>query len=299
MNNKNITITVVIPAYQSGPYLVELVEALLVQTFQPLEIIVSHSDSHNPTKLLACYAPLVKVIHSEAKLYAGAARNRGGVQAKGDWIAFFDEDVIPSKDCLEQFVSSTKKYPQRVLFAGSYDYATSGGYWGKSLWYIELGSQHFYLNEKEVATMGGGNNFVRKFAFDAVEGFNEGMLIGEDANFQLKIKEKFNALIFSPKAVGLHHNVGGFKYFIKHLIPLGKGAAAVRKRLNADNLVLVKYPLLALFLPFARIGLLLKRSMVIRNPRKLQLFLLLPGIFLGLIVWSSAFMKEAFKKNGK
>jgi GT2 family glycosyltransferase len=299
MNNKNITITVVIPAYQSGPYLVELVEALLAQTFQPLEIIVSHSDSHDPTKILACYAPLVKVIHSEAQLYAGAARNRGGVQAKGDWIAFFDEDVIPSKDCLEQFVNSTIKYPRSVLFAGAVGFATSGGYWGMSLWFIEFGSQHPYLKEKQAQTMAGCINFINADAFLAIGGYPEGIRIGEDSCLQLKIAEQFSPLIFIPSAIGNHHNISGFKYFISHLPPLGRGAAAIRKQFDTEHSKLIKYPILASLLPFARIGLLLKRSMIYKNPRKLQLCFLLPGIFLGLLVWSSAFMKEAFNQYEK
>ena len=293
MRESEIKVSVIIPAYERCEHLIELIQALLKQTRPPHEIIVSHTSFHDPSKMLECFSSNVKIIHQDLPLFAGAARNKGAAAATGNWFAFFDEDVIPAPDCLERYIEALERYPERVLFAGSIDMATTGGYWGKCLWYIEFGSQHSYLKEYGANTMAGCNNFVMAKAFRAVGGYPDTIKIGEDAIFHLKVRKRFKSIMFIPSARVRHFNVSGFRYYVAHLGPLGRGAALVRSTFDTGERVLVKYPFLSFFLPFARSLLLLKRSFRKSNKGKWQLIVLLPGIFLGLCIWADSFFVQA------
>jgi glycosyltransferase involved in cell wall biosynthesis len=295
----NHRISVIIPAFCQGNYLVELVEALLGQTLCPEEIIVCHSSTHNPVDLLSSYKPLVRVLHHDEPLFAGAARNIGAAHATGDWLLFIDEDVIPRSDCLEKILKATERHPDCAVFAGSVGYATTGGYWGLCLWYMEFGNQHPYLHEDLVPIRAGCINMISAEAFHTVQGYPDLEPAGEDLIIQLKIKDQYDDLAFIPSAIACHHNVPGFSYFLTHLKPLGVAAARVRYEYELGVNFLYRYPLLCLFLPFARVALLVKNGFSRNNKKRWILPVLLPGIFLGFCIWSYNFYTEAVNLESK
>ncbi len=53
MSREQDTISVIIPAYNECPGLVAGVDLILAQTVKPLEIIIVHSGSHDPSRALA------------------------------------------------------------------------------------------------------------------------------------------------------------------------------------------------------------------------------------------------------
>lgn len=98
------TISVIIPAYNLGHYLKELLDCLERQTLKPLEIIVINDGSTDNTqevidsfKSVTCYKTENHGVSS--------ARNLGLSKAKGDYIAFLDGDDLIADTYLEKLVS--------------------------------------------------------------------------------------------------------------------------------------------------------------------------------------------------
>lgn len=85
------TVSVVIPAYNPGAYLVEAVRSAVDQDPAPLEVLVVDDGSTEPLALPE--HPLVRVIR-QPQGGVSAARNRGIREARGDLIAFLDADDI-------------------------------------------------------------------------------------------------------------------------------------------------------------------------------------------------------------
>jgi len=88
-------ISVIVPAYNTAPWLVRCLDSLLAQTHENLEVVVVNDGSQDNTKeILDAYAadhPKVKVIHKENGGVT-SARLRGVAEATGDWVAFMDGD---------------------------------------------------------------------------------------------------------------------------------------------------------------------------------------------------------------
>ncbi len=86
------TVSVVIPCYNSAPFLRETLDSVMKQTRPVLEVIVVDDGSTDDSGAIAAsYGPPVRVIHQENQ-GESVARNRGMDEARGDWIALLDAD---------------------------------------------------------------------------------------------------------------------------------------------------------------------------------------------------------------
>lgn len=100
INEQNIMVSVVIPSYSRNLTLERAIESVLAQTYQNIEIIVvddNPSDSEwraSTEKIMKKYAnePKIVYIQNEKNLGGSGARNEGIKMAKGEYIAFLDDD---------------------------------------------------------------------------------------------------------------------------------------------------------------------------------------------------------------
>ncbi len=99
-----MTVSVVIPSYNSARTIRDCLRAVLDQT-QPAEevIVVDSSDDETPEIIRGQFAQ-VKLIHLPEKTLPGGARNIGVEQAEGEVIAFTDADCEPTPAWLEHLV---------------------------------------------------------------------------------------------------------------------------------------------------------------------------------------------------
>lgn len=100
-----MSLSIVIPAKNEQTYLPLLFASIRGQTYQPLEIIVADAKSSDKTCKIA-KAGGATIIEGGMP---GPGRNRGAEVAKGDYIYFFDADVLlphPKflEDCLKEMM---------------------------------------------------------------------------------------------------------------------------------------------------------------------------------------------------
>ena len=90
--NRGMRISVIIPTYNSGPWVEEAVASVRAQTRQAGEIIVVDDGSSDDTKERLNGQPIAMIFQSNAG--PAAARNAGVRAATGDAIAFLDADDV-------------------------------------------------------------------------------------------------------------------------------------------------------------------------------------------------------------
>ncbi len=87
-----MSISVVIPAYNTAKYIGRALDSVLAQTHKPDEIIVVDDGSTDDTAgIVETYSSQVRLIRRE-NAGASVARNTGINAAKSEWIAFLDGD---------------------------------------------------------------------------------------------------------------------------------------------------------------------------------------------------------------
>jgi glycosyltransferase involved in cell wall biosynthesis len=94
-------IAVIIPAYNSAPYLGEALESVAWQTLQPSEVVVVDDGSTDCTGQIAASFDGVRVVRQENG-GPSAARNTGVAETAAPIIAFLDADDIWLPDKLER-----------------------------------------------------------------------------------------------------------------------------------------------------------------------------------------------------
>jgi len=115
MKKINITVSVIIPAYNAAQFIDEALESALKQTFQEFEIIVIDDGSKDRTKeIVQCY---IQKFPDKIKYFyqqnggVGKARNNGIREAQGEYIAFLDADDQWFPEKLELQMTYFEKNP--------------------------------------------------------------------------------------------------------------------------------------------------------------------------------------------
>ena len=88
-------VSVIIPVYNSGPYLSRCIDSVLEQSFSDFELLlIDDGSTDGSDKLCDAYAEKDCRIHVFHKKNGGAssARNVGLDNAKGEWVTFIDSD---------------------------------------------------------------------------------------------------------------------------------------------------------------------------------------------------------------
>src|SRR5262245_35487698 len=132
-------ITAVIPTYNRAAVLKRAIESVLNQTCRPQQVIVVDDGSKDDTeRVCAEYRSCVEYIR-QPNAGASAARNRGIIAARNDWIAFLDSDDYWTPQHLERMLSAIRetKSASALYFADLELPAPDGG---GTLWQL-LGFQ--------------------------------------------------------------------------------------------------------------------------------------------------------------
>ena len=115
-----MTISIIIPCYNSEKYLADCLNSVLAQSFGDFEAILIDDGSGDDTLRIACeYAQKDARIRVYAKENGGvaAARNLGLAHAVGEWITFVDSDDLLPEDALETLLSGAKDGVDMVVCA--------------------------------------------------------------------------------------------------------------------------------------------------------------------------------------
>jgi glycosyltransferase involved in cell wall biosynthesis len=103
----DVTISVVIPAYNAAPFLPRCLASVFDQTLQPQEVIVVDDGSTDDTAVLAERLGAKVIRRSNGGL--SAARNTGIEGATGEWIALLDADDLWSPEKLRLQAERVRK----------------------------------------------------------------------------------------------------------------------------------------------------------------------------------------------
>lgn len=202
------TVTVVVPVYNGAMTIAACLESLAAQTYPAnrYEIVVVENGSDDDTAAVVARYP-VRLFHNEVRGPA-AARNRGIQESQSELIAFTDADCIVSPDWLEELVKPFLDPAVGAVGGDIQPYRHKGRTHVElfsdeySPWATYLSGEHEFL--PQIYTP---NAAYRRTLLNAVQGFNEQMLTGEDVEISWRIQMATNTkFAYTAQAVVYHHH---------------------------------------------------------------------------------------------
>jgi len=212
-NKNQICISVVIPTYNSGPFIARAIDSVLNQTLAPCEIIVVDDGSTDNTAQVVKKYDNVKYIHQQ-NAGASVARNTGIEAATGNWIAFLDADDEWMANNLELQTELLKRNPQLVWTFANYmsclcDENRKGPRMEPSKAKNLLGDKDFFDNYLEAfnqkchgctITM-----LVKKDVLIECGMFLVGQKVANDQDMWFRIAYKHPQIGYTPEPLAVYH----------------------------------------------------------------------------------------------
>lgn len=187
MNNQGPLVSVIIPTYNEATYVGRLLDALCVQAYKPIEVIVSDAESKDEIRqVVESYKDKlsIQLVTSPPK-GPGAGRNEGAKNAQGEWLLFLDADVdLDDANFITTLVmGATNKQWQTASAKTVVCDATI---------FERFGTRVNYLYTKMLAhtkhpVAAGWCILTKRKLFEDNHGFNEKIQFGEDYDYVSRV----------------------------------------------------------------------------------------------------------------
>jgi glycosyltransferase involved in cell wall biosynthesis len=183
-------VSVIIPAYNTAPFIAETLNSVFGQAFQDFEVIVINDGSPDTAELevaLQPYLNRIRYIQQENRGLPGA-RNAGIRLARGELLAFVDSDDLWMPDYLSSQVEFLDTHPR--VYASISD-ALLFGSGGDVVWKMLKQGASPVLGFEEMLKRKGGQlpsaMVARRQRVVDIGLFDERIRIGEDVEFCVRL----------------------------------------------------------------------------------------------------------------
>jgi glycosyltransferase involved in cell wall biosynthesis len=246
-------ISVVICAYTQDRWeqLCAAIGSVRAQSMPSRDIIVV--IDHNPALLqrLADVVSDVRLLENSAAKGLSGARNTGTAAAKGDIIAYLDDDAVAHPDWLKYF-NDAYENPGIIGVGGLTvpDWQHARPRWMPEEFYWVVGSSYLGMppSGAPVRNLLGANMSFRRAAFDLVDGFQTGIgrtsdkrpLGCEETEFCIRLAQRspHSVLVMENRAVVRHYVPDArcrFSYFVSRCYAEGISKAQVTANVGSGD----------------------------------------------------------------
>jgi GT2 family glycosyltransferase len=180
-------VSVVVPTHNRARLLTRTLHSILAQRIDTIEVIVSDDGSADDTERIAATLDRrIRVVRNHEPAGVSAARNRGIAEARGEWIAFCDDDDLWAPDKLSRQVMAAEQSGADWAYTGDVNVdqtlrVLSGGPPPDPDRVLEL------LPHWNPLSSGGSNVIVRSARLATIGGFDVALRRTEDWDMWIRL----------------------------------------------------------------------------------------------------------------
>lgn len=114
-------VSVIIPLYNKENCIEYTLNSILSQSYKDFEIVVVNDGSKDNSVAVveSIKDSRIRLINKENE-GVSKTRNRGIMEAKGEWVLFLDADDKMENGCLQSLVELAKQFPQANILCGNF-----------------------------------------------------------------------------------------------------------------------------------------------------------------------------------
>ena len=180
-------VTVLIPAWNTAPYLGAALESALGQTCVPTEVVVVDDGSTDGTAEVAeRYQPRVRLVRRPHG-GAAAAKNLGVREARTPLVAFLDSDDLWHRDHLETLLGLLRGDPRALGATSGMEILASDGTPSGQAWIFGSDGEDFETAVRKGCPFLTSASAVRREAVLEAGGFDESLSTADDWDLWLRL----------------------------------------------------------------------------------------------------------------
>lgn len=216
-------VSVIVPAWNSERTLRQTLRSAASQTHRNIEILIVNDGSTDDTAAVAaqfCETDARARLITKENGGLSSARNRGILEAQGDWVAPIDADDLWHPTKIEKQLAAALAAPQPVGFVYCwYREVDEEGRVLTSGPRLQLSGRIFNQLAYANAVENGSALLLSRNAALSVGGYDETLRALEDVMLQLRVAQKFNVTLVPEHLVGWRRhssNMSGDVDLIRH-----------------------------------------------------------------------------------
>ena len=234
LNSSDIIVSVIVCTLNRAQVLQKCLDSLANQDVSDSlfeVIVVDNGSTDGTTEVINVFLSDNKYFRSvkEEELGLSFARNRGWNEARGQYVAYIDDDAIAYPDWISSIVDYVERQPNAEIFGGPYEafyLVPTPAWFPPEYGRLNLGEQErpIKLGTEWII---GLNMVIRKDLFCLYGGFDVrlGMIgvktaYGEEVNFFLSMHDKGIQVYYVP-SIKVKHLVAEYKMSLKWLLISG------------------------------------------------------------------------------
>jgi GT2 family glycosyltransferase len=221
--------SVVVCTYNGSASLRECLRGVLALRYPHYEVIVVCDGCSDDSAAIASAHEGVRVIETPNRGLA-AARNTGLQAARGEIIAYIDDDAVPDPDWLAHLAATFASGPYaaaggpNVLPPGSSAVA-------QCVANAPGGPTHVLLSDRDAEHIPGCNMAIRAAALREIGGFDtQFRAAGDDVDVCWRLLDHGRRIGFSPGAVVCHHRRATVSGYLRQQRGYGKAEALLERK---------------------------------------------------------------------
>jgi len=229
--------SIIVPVKNEGNVVGRILNAFLKVNYprNKMEVIVVEDGSNDGTRDICKqyaekYPELIKVFHRRISNGKPSALNYGLKMAKGDIVAVFDADNVPSPDILRRVVEYFKDPEVAAVQGRNKSINADENMLTKFLSYEDAVWCEAYLRGKDALDLfvhlRGSCQFVRRDVLQKLRGFKEDVL-SEDMEISARLMEKGYRIRYAPDVCAWQESPASLKQLFRQRIRWYRGTMEI------------------------------------------------------------------------
>ena len=222
------TVSVIVCTHNGAGTLEQTLGALMALDYPGYEVVVVDDGSNDESARIA-ERHGARVISTENRGLS-AARNTGMETARGDIVAYIDDDAWPEPDWLTHLVHILRSTGSGA--AGGPNIPPPGdGLIARAVSHAPGGPTHVLLSDREAEHLPGCNFAAWRSSLEEIEGFDTQFRVaGDDVDLCWRLQAHGHPIVFSPAAVVWHHRRNSIRAYWKQQRGYGRAEAHVERK---------------------------------------------------------------------
>jgi GT2 family glycosyltransferase len=230
--------SVIIPTYERPAQLASCLRALARQDYprERFEVIVVDDGSANPPgDILDQFRESLdlELLAQKKNTGPGGARNFGSRRARGEFLAFTDDDCEPHANWLRALAAAFAVSPDRIIGGRTINALPHNLYAETSQAIIEVVYAHFNADPDDARFFASNNFAVSAERFRLMKGFDESFITSEDREICARWRSRGWGLSYAPLAVVYHAHELTLRTLWRQHFGYGRGALRFHRALAA------------------------------------------------------------------